>query len=292
LRFTRGPIPFCVGPSMTTRKKSDTHVSTIRHADPERRRIITMKHVDDDARLSWKSVGILTYLLTRPDGWLIYRGDLVNRHADGRDSVKAGLKELREAGYLEMKPQPRGGWEWTVHTFPKDGLSAFGTNTSTAGNSADGKPGRLGGEYVKGRKKQRKKGKAGSGNGELFHGLPAVTEDEKAAALVRVARFDDLWAIHPRGTKHKAVDFYLAAVPAQITHEDIVQDLRAYVGRFRGDFRGAALWRWIRDKNWEEQQALRGGAGAEVGSPGWAEAEAKRIAAADVSQKPEAELGY
>ena len=60
-----------------------------------------------DETLSYKALGILVYLLSKPDNWETRLSDLVNRHADGRESVRSGLKELEDAGYLK-RSQERG----------------------------------------------------------------------------------------------------------------------------------------------------------------------------------------
>ena len=78
-----------------------------------------------DQRLSWKAKGIMGYLLSRPDNWKVIVGDLVKQSKDGRDAVYAGLKELKQHGYLEHRPvrQLDGkkaitGWEYIVHEEP------------------------------------------------------------------------------------------------------------------------------------------------------------------------------
>lgn len=55
----------------------------------------------EDPRLSFKAVGLLTYLLSRPDEWTVHHLQLASSHADGAASVLAGLKELEDCGYLE-----------------------------------------------------------------------------------------------------------------------------------------------------------------------------------------------
>jgi hypothetical protein len=52
--------------------------------------------------LSWKAKGILCYLMSRPDGWECNLVDLSKRSNDGLSSVKAGVKELQEAGHIKM----------------------------------------------------------------------------------------------------------------------------------------------------------------------------------------------
>lgn len=54
----------------------------------------------NDERLSWKAKGLLAYLLSKPDDWTIRINDLIKRSKDGRDAVKAGLRELELYGYL------------------------------------------------------------------------------------------------------------------------------------------------------------------------------------------------
>lgn len=54
-----------------------------------------------DIRLSWKAKGIWLYAFSRPNDWSFYLSDLVNQSIDGKDSVRAGLKELEDSGYLK-----------------------------------------------------------------------------------------------------------------------------------------------------------------------------------------------
>lgn len=113
------------------------------------------------ADLSWKAVGIHTYLVSRPDGWEFNRRDLINRHSDGRHAVQSGLQELEETGLLYRRKErsPGGefvGWEWFVSErplsedqwttlvetgkVPTDGFSAVGfsdVGKSTPSNEED-----------------------------------------------------------------------------------------------------------------------------------------------------------
>ena len=53
--------------------------------------------------LTWKAKGILAYLLSRPDNWIVRLRDLVNRSPDGVHAVRSALKELRAAGHLSTR---------------------------------------------------------------------------------------------------------------------------------------------------------------------------------------------
>lgn len=56
------------------------------------------RHTAQDERLSWEALGLLTYLLSKPDDWVIKAGDLQKRC--GRDKVYRLLSELIDAGYV------------------------------------------------------------------------------------------------------------------------------------------------------------------------------------------------
>jgi DnaD/phage-associated family protein len=79
--------------------------------------------VFEDQSLSWKAKGILGYLLSKPDNWQIYITDLEKKAKDGRDSVRTGLRELEEHGYVR-KVRARttdgkfAGWEYQVFETP------------------------------------------------------------------------------------------------------------------------------------------------------------------------------
>ena len=67
---------------------------------PNRNRYTIISKVPlEDGRLSWKARGLLSYLLSKPDNWTVVVAHLVKEAPDGRDSVRAGLRELEDAGY-------------------------------------------------------------------------------------------------------------------------------------------------------------------------------------------------
>lgn len=59
----------------------------------------------DDKRLTWGARGMLAHLLSKPDNWRVIVEALINetsksRVPSARDSVRAMLKELMDAGYI------------------------------------------------------------------------------------------------------------------------------------------------------------------------------------------------
>ena len=75
-----------------------------------------------DQRLTWKARGLLVFLLSQPDNWRTTTAGLTVYGVDGRDSIRAGLKELEIAGYLTRRTwqDDLGHWrtETTVHDSP------------------------------------------------------------------------------------------------------------------------------------------------------------------------------
>ncbi|MDN3263967.1 hypothetical protein QWJ26_29985 [Streptomyces sp. CSDS2] len=63
-----------------------------------------------DSRLSYKAKGIFGYVSTHRDGWQVTVADLAALGPDGREAVRAGLKELERYGYLvrERLRRPNG----------------------------------------------------------------------------------------------------------------------------------------------------------------------------------------
>lgn len=55
----------------------------------------------NDKQLSFKAKGLLSYLLSKPDDWIVYEGELAKASKEGRSSVRAAIRELIEAGYME-----------------------------------------------------------------------------------------------------------------------------------------------------------------------------------------------
>lgn len=83
------------------------------------------KGVIEDTRLSWKAKGLMAYFLSRPESWKIITEDILNRSTDGRESVLAGMAELRLHGYAHLKTtrDEKGqvsGKHWVIYEVPTE----------------------------------------------------------------------------------------------------------------------------------------------------------------------------
>lgn len=113
--------------------------------DKENPYVMINKNVMRDERLSWKARGIMGYLLSLPDDWVLYTEEL-EKHSDrdGRESLASGIKELIKHGYI-VREQARekggtfGSWTYTVlespilteNGFPENGLPENGKPATT-----------------------------------------------------------------------------------------------------------------------------------------------------------------
>lgn len=54
----------------------------------------------EDSRLSWKATGLMTYFVSKPDNWEFRMDHIIKSKTDGEKSVRSGINELKEAGYI------------------------------------------------------------------------------------------------------------------------------------------------------------------------------------------------
>ena len=60
----------------------------------------------NDVRLSFRAKGLHTYLMSKSDNWQVYIQQLeMQSPTEGRDAIRAALKELEDAGYIRRSRQ-------------------------------------------------------------------------------------------------------------------------------------------------------------------------------------------
>jgi len=68
-----------------------------------------------DTRLSWKAKGIFSYISAQKDGQIIDFFDLQFESADGKYSLKNGIRELEKLGYLAILSKiKKGKTTWII----------------------------------------------------------------------------------------------------------------------------------------------------------------------------------
>lgn len=80
---------------------------------------IASNHVINDGRLSWEARGVLMYLLSKPDGWIVRNKDIENGGNAGRDKVRRIIKELQKCGYLHRQriQMSNGQYDWMTEVY-------------------------------------------------------------------------------------------------------------------------------------------------------------------------------
>ncbi|OCZ50854.1 hypothetical protein [Dehalobacter sp. TeCB1] len=76
----------------------------------------------NNPKISWKSKGLLAYLLSKPDNWIISISHLIKESEDGEKSIRSGLNELQEYCYRQHYPVYCKGkvrfWESLIYESP------------------------------------------------------------------------------------------------------------------------------------------------------------------------------
>ena len=88
-----------------------------------------------DRRLSAKAKGILVEMLSLPENWDYTLKGLTTLFSDGIDSIRQGIKELEENGYIvrERKRDARGrlgGMEYVIYETPEKAVGNIVENSS------------------------------------------------------------------------------------------------------------------------------------------------------------------
>ena len=76
----------------------------IRATHRDRAFTIDQRTIEDES-LSWAALGLLSYLLSRPDGWILRVEELCECGDLGRDGIYRLLNELREADYMTYEQE-------------------------------------------------------------------------------------------------------------------------------------------------------------------------------------------
>jgi hypothetical protein len=108
-----------------------------------RKRFTILSNVPiEDERLSWEALGVLCWLLSKPDGWEALRAAVSNRkRGAGRDKVARIFAELQAADYMLRKKQQRedGRFEWSSLVFEEPFVSLGGKTVAGSSVNRTGK---------------------------------------------------------------------------------------------------------------------------------------------------------
>ncbi|RTL83024.1 MAG: hypothetical protein EKK29_15300 [Hyphomicrobiales bacterium] len=72
--------------------------------EKHRERFLTVDKAKFSSRLSAEALGVHDYLLSKSDDWIICEAHIRNRFGWGRKKYQRVMRELRSAGYLQLRP--------------------------------------------------------------------------------------------------------------------------------------------------------------------------------------------
>lgn len=96
---------------------------SIRRAKRQSQFVIISNAVFLSRQLSWRAMGLLSYILSKPDDWTIMPNALVKVTEntvknDRKNTVYEIIKELKDVGFITMQRHCNGSVEYTVHDEP------------------------------------------------------------------------------------------------------------------------------------------------------------------------------
>jgi hypothetical protein len=221
-------------------------VSSIRLADDwdDPGWVSVPRSIARDADLSFKALGIVTYLASHRSGFRLNRDFIISSHRDGKDSVTAGLRELREAGYLTVE-QAR----------TEDGKLADGSDyilhrTVCRENRETGNPATCSSATKRDSLKENPTKREDSVTEvtdtlEVDQESPDEKEPDDAPAVPSVKAslpdgFEEFWTAYPRKiAKKAAMSKYRSALKARHSAESIMSGLVRSIAEWKREDRAA-----------------------------------------------------
>ena len=95
----------------------------------------------DDQRLDHKLLGVITYLLSKPDNWQTNSRHLAKRFNANLDTVKKHLAQLEEIGYLKRQrsTNEKGQFEWITVVYESPLVQSTMEEKTSDGKTSAGK---------------------------------------------------------------------------------------------------------------------------------------------------------
>lgn len=96
--------------------------------------IMVSRSMAQQRDLSFEARGVLLYLLSKPNDWVVQPSDIQAEGDIGRDQCKRILDELEEYGYIQVDREPGKANDYTVHERPFQTSRVFSDGKPVTGN--------------------------------------------------------------------------------------------------------------------------------------------------------------
>tara|TARA_R100001143_G_C3357791_1_gene133618 strand:+ start:188 stop:1102 length:915 start_codon:yes stop_codon:yes gene_type:complete len=167
-------------------------MSIVRIEKNKRRRYTVVSNTPINCpEIDWPELGLLTYLMSKPDGWDVSIKHLTKQKPSGESRVKSLLKKLQKHGYAEWRRFNDGTTEWTIYEEPKvenqleesNHISAKGENPHVE-NPQEGNP------HVE-------------NHPDIVKTQPLVKTENKVKTQGALSLFEQFWSAYPRKENKK-----------------------------------------------------------------------------------------
>lgn len=101
--------------------------------------VVANKLISDDS-LDWRDLGLLVYLLSKPEHWTVSVAHLAKQRKSGRDAVYSILHRLNAAGYASYQKHANGTTDWTITEDPNPENTDQATSEPNTENTDQEKP--------------------------------------------------------------------------------------------------------------------------------------------------------
>lgn len=224
--------------------------------------VVTNCPIEDD-RLSYDALGLLTYLLSRPDDWTVKQDQLRRRGGIGKDKLRRIMDDLMAAGYIVVQAQRgadgkpvkgEGGQfaanEYVVYDEPQQPDEGTTSGAAVAENPPRSETPDGGGKSATDRG-----GSAAAENPPrpIYKDLPKTDSNKPEGDL-----FEQFWAAYPRReNRRQALVEFNHAVASVKDPAVIVGGARAYAVSVSKQGRETKYIKmpanWLADRLWEDQ---------------------------------------
>lgn len=201
--------------------------------------------------LSWKAKGIMTYLLSLPDDWVVNLDEIKRNASDGESSFRSGWKELKDAGYVSKRSirdevnKKILKWETIIKEIPDEKKNHNVENHNVESHQ-------VGNHQVDNRELLSTK--------ELSTNKPSTNKhiDQQSSTddLSISQRFEKIWKDYPnKQGKKPAFSSYKTALKNGTTDKDIIDGLERYKKHLQQNtWKNAAQGStWFKQNRWEDE---------------------------------------
>ena len=75
--------------------------------------------VINDSSIGWNDLGLLIYLLSKPEHWKVSVKHLATIRKSGREALYSSLKRLQKIGYAKYTRHASGSTDWSIYDTPQ-----------------------------------------------------------------------------------------------------------------------------------------------------------------------------